>query len=79
MSNSLRDLQNVTVAVYEDSVQILNVYPFDYTAFAVSGKVGFSWMAEVTPTDRPLFVRNCVIEVFDGVPVLPLDFFFIFG
>ena len=47
--------------------------PFDYTAFAVSGKVGdpvnrfnhTSWVAIVTPTDRPKSVRNrCVIEVF---------------
>ena len=48
----------------------------DYKTFAVSGKVGTlltrfnhtSWMAVVTPTDRPKSVRNrCVIEVFGGV------------
>ena len=56
--------------------KFLNVCPFDYTAFAVSRKVGTSWMAKVTPTDRPKSVRNsCVIEDFGGVPVLPLDFF----
>ena len=47
--------------------------PFDYTAFAVSGKVGIlqtglttpSWVAVATPTDRPKSVCNhCVIIVF---------------
>ena len=46
--------------------------PFDYTAVAGSGKVGpvnqvnhTSWVAVVTPTDRPKSVRNrCVIELF---------------
>ena len=49
--------------------------PFDYTAVAGSGKVGpvnqvnhTSWMAVVTPTDRPKSVRNrCVIELFCAV------------
>ena len=49
--------------------------PFDYMAVAVSGKVGpenqvnhTSWVAVVTPTDRPKSVRNrCVIELFCGV------------
>ena len=53
----------------------LNVCPFDYTAVAGSGKVGpvnqvnhNSWVAVVTPTDRPKSVRNrCVIDVFCGV------------
>ena len=43
---------------------------FDYTAFAVSGKVGYPKtgltipVAVVTPTGRPKSVRNrCVIEV----------------
>ena len=53
--------------------------PFEYTAVAVSGKVGntvnrfnhTSWVAIVTKTDRPKSVRNsCVIEVFGGVFVL---------
>ena len=52
--------------------KFLNVCPFDYTAFAVSGKVGIpltglttsNWVAIVTPTDRHKSVRNrCVIEV----------------
>ena len=47
--------------------------PFDNAAFAVNGKVKdpfswfnhTSWVAVVTPTDRPKSVRNrCVIEVF---------------
>ena len=45
--------------------------PFDYTAVAGSGKVGHkpvnhtSWVAVVTPTDRPNSVRNlCLIEFF---------------
>ena len=50
---------------------------FDYTAFAVSGKVGLL----VTPTDRPKSVRNrCVIEVFGGVCMCcPLVFEFSVG
>ena len=52
--------------------KFLNVCPFDYTAVAGSGKVGplnrvnhTSWVAVVTPTDRPKSVRNrCVIELF---------------
>ena len=55
--------------------KFLNVCPFDYTAVAGSGKVGpvnqfnhTSWVAVVTPTDRPKSVRNrCVIELFCGV------------
>ena len=46
--------------------------PFHYTAVAGSGKVGpvnrvnhTSWVAVVTPTDRPKSVRNrCVIDFF---------------
>ena len=35
-----------------------------------------SQIAEVTQNDRPKSVRNrCVIEVFDGVFLLPLCFF----
>ena len=49
--------------------------PFDFTAVAGSGKVGpvnqvkhTSWVAVVTPTDRPKSVRNrCVIGLFCGV------------
>ena len=55
--------------------KFLNVCPFDYTAVAGNGKVGpvnqvnhTSWVAVVTPTDRPKSVRNrCVIELFCGV------------
>ena len=55
--------------------KFLNVCPFDYTAAAGSGKVGPvnqvnqpSWVAVVTPTDRPKSVRNrCLIELFCGV------------
>ena len=54
--------------------------PFDYTAVAGSGKVGpvnqvdhTSWVAVVTPTDRPKSVRNrCVIELFVALFVLSL-------
>ena len=56
----------------------MSLYSFlalDYTAVAVSGKVGpvnlvnhTSWVAVVTPTDRPKSVRNrCLIELFCGV------------
>ena len=53
--------------------------PFDYTAVAVSGKIGpvnqvnhTSWVAVVTPTDRHKSVRNrCVIELFCCVVTLP--------
>ena len=52
-----------------------NVCPFDYTAVAGSGNVvpvnqvnHTSWVAVVTPIDRPKSVRNrCVIELFCGV------------
>ena len=54
--------------------KFLNVCPFDYTAVAVSGKVSLkpvnhtSWVAVVTPTDRPKSVCNrCLIELFCGV------------
>ena len=58
--------------------------PFDYTAVAGSGKVGpvnqvnhTSWVAVVTPTDRPKSVRNhFVIKLFCGVVsvvTLPFD------
>ena len=55
--------------------KFLNVCPFDYTAVAGSGRVGpvnqvnhTSWVAVVTPTDRPKSVRNrCVIKLFCGV------------
>ena len=56
--------------------------PFDYTAGAGSGKVGpvnqvtsnhTSWVAIVTPTDRPKSVRNlCVIELFVALFVFSL-------
>ena len=50
----------------------VKVCPFDYTAFAVSGKVNpvnrfnhTSSVAILIPTYRPQLVRNrCVIEVF---------------
>ena len=61
----------------------LNVCPFDFTTVAGSGKVGpvnqvnnTSWVAVVTPTDRPKSVRNrCVIELFcDVICVVTLPF-----
>ena len=60
--------------------KFLNVCPFDYTAVAGSGKVGpvnqvnhTSWVAVVTPTDRPKSVRNrCLIELFLALFVLSL-------
>ena len=50
-------------------LQIFRRGPFDYTAVAGSEKVNHtSWVALVTPTDRPKSVRNrCVIELFCGV------------
>ena len=53
---------------------------FDYTAAAGSWKVGTvnqvnhtSWLAVVTPTDRPKSARNrCVIELFVALFVLSL-------
>ena len=62
--------------------KFLNVCPFDYTAVAGSGKVGpvnqvnhTSWVAVVTPTDRPKSVRNrCLIELFVALFVLSLPF-----
>ena len=61
---------------------------FNYTAVAVSGKVGTllirfnltSWIVVVTHTDRPKSVRNrCVIKVFGGVLCCSLVFEFSVG
>ena len=60
--------------------KFLNVCPFDNTAVAGSGKVGpvnqvkhTSWLAVVTPTDRPKSVLNrCVIKLFCGVVCVAL-------
>ena len=49
--------------------------PFDYTAVAGEWEGGpvnkvnlTSWVAVITPTDRPKSVRNCcLIELFCGV------------
>ena len=57
--------------------------PIDYTAVAESGKVGpvnqvnhTSWVAVVTPTDRPKSVHNrCVLELFVALFVLPFCHF----
>ena len=55
--------------------KFLNGCPFDYTA--VAGRFGpklvnhASWVAEVTPTDRPKSIHNrCVIELFVELFVL---------
>ena len=56
----------------------LHVLALDYTTVAVSGKIvpvtpsnPSSWVAVVTPTDRPKSVRNrCVIELFVALFVL---------
>ena len=61
----------------------MHVFVIDYTAVALSGKVGpvkpvnhTSWMAVVTPTDRPKSVRNRrVIELFVALFVLSLCLF----
>ena len=61
-------------------VNHLHFLVLDYTAVAVSGKVGpckpvnhTSWVAVVTPTDRPKSVRNrCLIELFVALFVLSL-------
>ena len=65
----------------------LNVCPFDYTAVAGSGKVWpvnqvnhTSWVAVVTPTDRPRSISNrCVIELFVALFVLFLTFMLVQG
>ena len=62
-----------SVSIMRMIYKILNLFPFDYTALAVSGKVvnrfnHTSGVTAVTPTDRPKSVRNrCAIEVFGGV------------
>ena len=56
-------------------IVISDICSFDYTAVAGSGKVGpvnqvnhTSWVAIVTPTDRPKSVHNrCEIKLFCGV------------
>ena len=65
----------VVVFIRRFIYKFLNVCPFDYKSVARRGKVGpvnqvsqTSWVAVVTPTDRPKSVRNrCVIELFCGV------------
>ena len=60
----------------------LNALSLDYTTVAVSGKIGpvkplnhTSWVAVVTPTNRPKSVRNrCVIELCVVVCVVTLRF-----
>ena len=55
--------------------KFLNVCPFYFTAVAGSGQVGpvnqvnhTSWLAIVTPTDRPKSARNrTLIKLFCGV------------
>ena len=80
--NVLLDIRNIVlkhIPLFEDIVI--------YTAIAGSGKVwpvnqvnNTSWVAVVTPTDRPKSVRNrCVIELFCGVVCvvsLPFRHFF---
>ena len=62
-----------SVSIGKIIYKFLNVFHFDYTAVAVSGKVVRDLttsvaVTAVTPTDRPKSVRNlCVIEVFGGV------------
>ena len=65
--------------VYKDVyLQVLNVCPFDYIVDVDSGKVGLidqvnpiSWLAVVTPSDRPKSIYNrCVIISLGGVFVL---------
>ena len=58
----------------------MHILAINYTAIAVSGKVGpvkpvnhTSWVAVVTPTDRPKSVRNCCLsELFVALFVLSL-------
>ena len=71
---------------YHTIYKFLNVCPFDYTAFAVSGKVSVnrfnhtSWITVVTPTDNPKSVCNrCVIEVFVAILCCQLVFEFSVG
>ena len=63
----------------------MHVCHFDYTAFAVSWKVGtlltglttpVGWLSLLTPTDCPKSVSNrCVIEVLGGNFMLSRCFF----
>ena len=63
------------VHIWRFIYKFLNVCPFDYTAVAGIGKVGpvnqvnqTSWVAVVTPNDRPKSVRNrYIIELLSGV------------
>ena len=66
--------------------KFLNVYPFDYTTVAGSGKVGpvnqvnhTSWVAVVTPTDRPKSVQTAVQSNFFVAlfvsPLCPCDIY----
>ena len=82
----IQGYNNSFVFVYE--IKCYWSCPFDYTAVAGSGKVGLvnqvnhtSWVAVVTPTDRPKSVRNrCLIELFCGVVcVFTLPFWHFLG
>ena len=60
--------------------KFLNVFPFDYTAVAGSGKVGpvnqvnhSSWVAVVTPSDRPKSVRNRLFVALFVLSLCPFD------
>ena len=78
-----------SVSIWKIIYKFSYACPFDYTDFVVSGKVGYpfnsrfnhtSWMEDVTSTDCPKSVHNCcVIEVFGGVFVLSIGFFFSVG
>ena len=62
---------SVVVYIRRFIYKFSNVCPFDYTAVAGNGKVGpvnqvkqTSWVAVVTPTDRPKSVRNLCNRTF---------------
>ena len=73
-------LLQINGALYHSLFMYIYMCPFDYMAVAESGKVGLvnqvnytSWVAIVTPTDRPKSVRyRCVIEIFVALFVLSL-------
>ena len=59
-----------SVALRRILYTFINMCHFDYTSFAVIGKVWMPKTAVASSNDRPKSVRNrCVIKVFDCVVV----------
>ena len=78
LENPLNVLSVISLQIQCHCIVIFSFLALNYTAVAMSGKVGplnlvnhTSWVAVVTPTDRPKSVRkSCVIELVVALFVL---------